>query len=101
MDPMRRIVVIGDGGWGTAMSMVLADLGREVAMWSCDAEYAELMRATRTNPRYLPGFDLKPPAIGAEARITTVFDTLVSVTDRMKQVTVAAWSRAEIAMGRA
>ncbi len=58
MQSMRRIVVVGDGGWGTAMSMVLAGTGHEVGIWSYDPDYAELMRATRTNPRYLPGFDI-------------------------------------------
>jgi glycerol-3-phosphate dehydrogenase (NAD(P)+) len=58
MEPMRRIVVVGDGGWGTALSMVLDANGRDVALWSYDDEYAALMRETRTNPRYLPGFDI-------------------------------------------
>ncbi len=58
MERMRRIVVVGDGGWGTAMSMVLASTGHEVGIWSYDAEYAAHMSATRTNPRYLPGFDI-------------------------------------------
>ena len=64
---MRRIVVVGDGGWGTAMSMVLARTGHSVGIWSYDADYAELMRSTRTNPRYLPGFDIPQPiAISAD-----------------------------------
>lgn len=58
MEPFARIVVVGDGGWGTALAMILERAGRDVALWSHDAEYAEHMVETRTNPRYLPGFPL-------------------------------------------
>ena len=66
MDPMRRVVIVGDGGWGTALSMVLVCNGREVGLWSYDPEYADLMRETRTNPRFLPGFDI-PEAVEISA----------------------------------
>jgi len=80
MERMRHIVVVGDGGWGTAMSMVLAGTGHRVGLWSYDAEYATLMRTTRTNPRYLPGFEI-PAAIEISADMTALLpgaDILVS-----------------------
>ncbi len=80
MERMRRIVVVGDGGWGTAMSMVLAGIGLEVGLWSYDEEYAAHMRDTRTNPRYLPGFDL-PAAIEVASDLPSLLpgaDMLVS-----------------------
>lgn len=58
MDPIPRIVVVGDGGWGTALALVLERAGRDVALWSHDPEYAADMAASRTNPRYLPGFEV-------------------------------------------
>ena len=65
-EPMKRVVVVGDGGWGTALAMVLHAAGREVALWGHDAEYAQDMRASRNNPRYLPGFEI-PDAIDIDA----------------------------------
>ncbi|MHC5010942.1 MAG: NAD(P)H-dependent glycerol-3-phosphate dehydrogenase [Planctomycetota bacterium] len=58
MEAARKVVIVGDGGWGTALAMLLENAGREVAMWSVDPEYAALMASTRTNPKYLPGFEI-------------------------------------------
>ena len=55
---MKKIVVVGDGGWGTALALSALAAGRDAALWSYDAKYAEVMRTSRTNPRYLPGFPL-------------------------------------------
>jgi len=67
--PMQRIVVVGDGGWGTALAMVLHTAGRAVSLWSHEPAYATVMRDTRSNPRYLPGREI-PAAIeiGADLR---------------------------------
>ena len=56
-----KIAVLGAGAWGTAISIVLA-ARHEVTLWARDAALLDTMRASRTNERYLPGFDL-PPAL--------------------------------------
>jgi glycerol-3-phosphate dehydrogenase (NAD(P)+) len=58
MQAARRVVVVGDGGWGTTLAILLDRTGHEAAIWSYDPDYAALMAETRTNPRYLPGFEL-------------------------------------------
>lgn len=58
MEGARHTVIVGDGGWGTALALLLVDAGRSVSLWGHDAEYVEHMRETRYNPRYLPGFEL-------------------------------------------
>lgn len=65
---MDKVVVVGDGGWGTALALVLARSGRRVGLWSYDAEYAELLATERNNPRYLPGFEI-PDAIEVSANL--------------------------------
>jgi glycerol-3-phosphate dehydrogenase (NAD(P)+) len=55
---VRRVVVVGDGGWGTAIAIHLSRNGLEVAVWSHDAEYARHLREKRTNPRFLPGHEI-------------------------------------------
>jgi glycerol-3-phosphate dehydrogenase (NAD(P)+) len=51
---MEKVAVLGDGAWGTAIAMVLAERGAGVIQWSVSAEYADEMQRTRRNPRFLP-----------------------------------------------
>jgi glycerol-3-phosphate dehydrogenase (NAD(P)+) len=71
MDPARHVVIVGDGGWGTALAMHLQGTGCRVGLWSYDPEYAGLMGRERTNPRYLPGFDI-PPEVEISADFTSL-----------------------------
>lgn len=57
-----RTAVMGAGSWGTAMALVLADAGNEVALWARRPELAEAMLEKRCNVDHLPGTEL-PPAI--------------------------------------
>lgn len=45
-----KAVVLGSGGWGTALAMVLCDNGHDVTLWSHDSAKAEEMTKTRENP---------------------------------------------------
>ncbi|MAE77161.1 MAG: glycerol-3-phosphate dehydrogenase [Planctomycetes bacterium] len=49
------ITVLGNGGFGTALSMVQHWNGHDVRLWGHDAEYTATIAATRENPRYLTG----------------------------------------------
>lgn len=53
-----RAAVFGAGSWGTTCSMVLADAGCEVRLWSRRAELAEIINTTHANPDYLRGVEL-------------------------------------------
>jgi glycerol-3-phosphate dehydrogenase (NAD(P)+) len=55
---VQKIAVIGAGSWGTALSIVLADNGLEVALWSRRAEQVEEINQQHSNQRYLPGVTL-------------------------------------------
>ena len=61
-----RVSVIGDGGWGTAIALLLNSYGHTVTIWGPFADYLEEMRAKRENFRYLPGVTL-PPELRFEA----------------------------------
>lgn len=45
-----KAVVLGSGGWGTALSMVLCDNGHETWLWSHNPEKAAELEQTRENP---------------------------------------------------
>jgi len=58
MKDIKKIAVIGDGGWGTALAMVLAEKNYETTLWSAFPEQAEQMRELGENKPYLPGIRL-------------------------------------------
>lgn len=50
---MAKVAVLGAGSWGTALSIVLADNGHDVRLWTHRKEQAESINATRRNEQYL------------------------------------------------
>jgi glycerol-3-phosphate dehydrogenase (NAD(P)+) len=52
---MSKISIIGDGGWGTALAILLNSKGLDVTLWSAFPEYAALMREKRENTKFLKG----------------------------------------------
>ncbi len=79
---MSRVLVIGDGGWGTALGLVLQRNGHKVRVWGAFPEYIEKIRSLRMNPKFLPGIPLPPDILwtsdrgeaadGAEAAVLAV-----------------------------
>lgn len=61
-----NITVIGDGGWGTAVALLLNGYGHRVTVWGPFPEYLDEVRARRENTRFLPGVAL-PEGIALEA----------------------------------
>jgi len=54
----QRVAIIGDGGWGTALAMVLARNGRPVTVWGPFEEVTADIRDRHENATYLPGVAL-------------------------------------------
>ena len=79
---MNRISVIGDGGWGTALALLLHSKGAKVSIWGNFPEYVEEQREKRENSKFLPGIeipadlhytaDLAEAAAGAELLVCAV-----------------------------
>ena len=51
---MRRVAVIGAGGWGTALGIVAARRGHEVRLWSRNRHIVESINRQHVNAVYLP-----------------------------------------------
>lgn len=89
----QRAVVVGDGGWGTALALVLCHAGHDVRLWSHDAGYAAEMAATRLNPRFLPGFEIPGGVtVGADLAALAHGATLV-LSAVPTQFLRSVWSR--------
>jgi len=54
----HKVTVIGDGGWGTALGMVLNRNGHQVTMWGHDEAYLKEVRKRGENFKFLPGVQL-------------------------------------------
>ena len=52
---MARIAVLGDGGWGTALALLLNANDHVVRLWGAFPQYADEMAKTRENRKFLPG----------------------------------------------
>jgi glycerol-3-phosphate dehydrogenase (NAD(P)+) len=55
---MAKTTVIGDGGWGTALAMVLQQNGHDVTVWGPFDENIRAVRDAGMNSTYLPGVAL-------------------------------------------
>jgi len=50
-----NITIMGDGGWGTALSLVLNEKGHKVTIWGAFRENIKKIKQTRENSVFLPG----------------------------------------------
>ncbi|MEU7016646.1 NAD(P)H-dependent glycerol-3-phosphate dehydrogenase [Streptomyces sp. 2RAF24] len=91
---MTKAAVFGNGSWGTAFAMVLADAGCEVSLWGRRAALAETINSTGVNPDYLPGIELPKgitaTADPAEAAHGADFTVLVVPSQTLRE-NLAAW----------
>ncbi len=56
----QTATVIGDGGWGTALALILHQNGHAVTVWGPFAENIEVANRSHRNEPFLPGIDLPP-----------------------------------------
>lgn len=54
------VAVVGAGGWGTALSMVLAWKGTDVLLWAREPEVVDAISRHRENRLFLPGVEVPP-----------------------------------------
>ncbi len=47
---MKKAIVLGSGGWGTALALALVENGHQVTLWSYTQEEYQVLADTRENP---------------------------------------------------
>ncbi|WP_165225813.1 NAD(P)H-dependent glycerol-3-phosphate dehydrogenase [Aquisphaera insulae] len=68
---MKRVVILGAGGMGTALALLFRAAVPEVVLWSRSAEHASAMSRDRVNGRHLPGIPI-PPEIQIRSSLAEV-----------------------------
>lgn len=53
-----KIAVLGDGGWGTALAILLQNKGFDVSLWGAFADNIEALERDRENKKFLPGIKI-------------------------------------------
>jgi len=53
-----KISVLGDGGWGTALAVLLKNKGLDVWLWGAFKEDIEAIKKAGENKKFLPGFKI-------------------------------------------
>ncbi|RMH03847.1 MAG: NAD(P)-dependent glycerol-3-phosphate dehydrogenase [Planctomycetota bacterium] len=87
----QRSLVVGDGGWGTAIALSLHRAGRPVTVWSHDPDYAAEVARSRRNPKFLPGVE-----IPGEIRWTADLEEAVAGADIYYSVVPTQFLRATL-----
>ncbi|MDP2940900.1 MAG: NAD(P)H-dependent glycerol-3-phosphate dehydrogenase [Candidatus Omnitrophota bacterium] len=52
------VAVLGDGGWGTTLSILLQRKGHRITLWGAFSENVSRMRKHRRNDKFLPGVNI-------------------------------------------
>jgi len=88
MGKTRNISVIGDGGWGTTLSILLSGKGHHITLWGAFPEYVETVKAKRVNTKFLPGVK-----IPHEVNITSSLNEAVEDRDMIVLAIPAQYMR--------
>ena len=92
---MTRVAVLGNGSWGTAFSIILADAGADVVIWGRREEAAEAINRSHENADYLPGIAL-PESISATADAAAALATaevvVLAVPSQTLRANLTAWT---------
>jgi len=65
-----KITVLGNGGWGTALAILLKNKGFDVSLWGAFKEDIEAIKKAGENKKFLPGFKI-PKSIQLTSEIYT------------------------------
>lgn len=76
MKNIKKIGIVGDGGWGTTLAIVLAQKGFSVTLWGAFPDYSDILRTRRVNTKFLPGI-----RIPREVEITSSMDDTIRNKD--------------------
>lgn len=95
MDNMKRVAVIGAGGWGTALSRLVSNQGVDVMLWSYEEDVTGEINSHHENRTYLPGVAL-PRGLRATPSLEEALEgadgVIMAVPSRFTRRTAEQWA---------
>ena len=76
---MNHVAIIGDGGWGTALAVILHGNGHAVRVWGPFEDYIAEIRHRHKNEKFLPGIKLPPDILWTADKAEAVAGTDVVI----------------------
>ena len=76
---MNHVAIIGDGGWGTALAVILHSNGHAVRVWGPFEDYIAEIRHRHKNEKFLPGIKLPPDILWTADKAEAVAGTDVVI----------------------
>lgn len=58
MERIRKITILGDGGWGTTLAILLAKKGFQVTLWGAFEDNIACIQRKKINQKFLPGIKI-------------------------------------------
>lgn len=77
---MKRVAIIGGGGWGTALSIALSRRGHRLRLWVYESELVAAINEERRNPLYLNGFSIPEPVVATDSLAVALEGAEIVVT---------------------
>ena len=71
----KKIGIIGNGSWGTALAKILTDNGEQVCWWIRNVEAIEYLSIRRQNPHYLKSVKFQQDFVFPTNDLSVLFDT--------------------------
>ncbi len=88
MNKQNKILILGTGGWGTALSILLHNKGLKVTLWGSTPDYVEFLKKNRENTKYLPDIN-----IPSDLNITSNIDNAQNEVDLIVAATPTPYTR--------
>ncbi len=77
---MKRVAIIGGGGWGTALSIALSAMGHSIRLWVYEPELVPAINQERCNPLYLSGFSIPERVVATDSLAFALEEAEIVVT---------------------
>lgn len=72
------VCILGDGSWGTTLAVLLSKKGLKVKLWSAFSDYADILKTTRENKKFLPGVII-PEEVNITSDIRAAIDNVAVI----------------------